>query len=307
MTVAPSLSPPASPGRPALPSATLLPSAGCTLRSPAGVGKRGQLPPASDRAAGLPTSTSPVPGSPKGTGREEARQGAHALGIVLPWRFGRYTTAREQLSHPGKAGSPADCWVVTSDFQGKAASGRKTTTRLQRWLQSDPLGASPLAEPRLVLPTPTSQKSQGKDTLLAVLLREKGSQRCSLPTMSSFMGRKHHDKNGLCHRIRRGVPGGTELGILPIPSFPPRLPPPSPAALDCCGSRGYDRASSQGQYQPGILGRWISLPIARMQQGLEDEVETCGAQGWVTGTASLVKVTGLGGGGWRAPTFPGQK
>lgn len=70
---------------------------------------------------------------------------------------------------------------------------------------------------------------------------------------------------------------------------------------------GYDRASNQGQYWPGILGHWISLPIAWMPQGLEDEVETCGAQGWVTGTASLVKVTRLGGGGWRAPTFPGQK
>lgn len=57
-----SLSLPASPGRPALPSATLLLSAGCILQSPAGVGRRGQLPPASDRAAVLPTSTSPFPG-----------------------------------------------------------------------------------------------------------------------------------------------------------------------------------------------------------------------------------------------------
>lgn len=48
VTVAPSLSPPASPVRPALPSATLLPSAGCTLQSPAGVGRRGHSPPASD-------------------------------------------------------------------------------------------------------------------------------------------------------------------------------------------------------------------------------------------------------------------
>lgn len=111
VTVAPSLSPPASPGRPALPSATLLPSAGCTLQSRAGVGRRGQLPPASDRAAGLPTSTSPVPGSLKGTSREGTRRGAHALGFVSPWRDSSYTTAREQLSHPGKAGSPADYWV----------------------------------------------------------------------------------------------------------------------------------------------------------------------------------------------------
>lgn len=62
VTVAPSLSPPASPDHPALPSATLLPSVGCTLQSPAGVGRRGQRPPASDRAAELPALTSPVPG-----------------------------------------------------------------------------------------------------------------------------------------------------------------------------------------------------------------------------------------------------
>lgn len=42
-------------------------------------------------------------------------------------------------------------------------------------------------------------------------------------------------------------------------------------------------------------GAGSPCPIVWMQQGLEDEVETCGAQGWVTGTASLIKVTGLGG------------
>lgn len=103
MTVAPSLSPPASPGRPALPSATLLPSAGCTLQSPAGVGRRGQPLPASDRASELPASTSPVKWIVKGNGtsREEGR----ALCVTSSWGTdSSFTTAKEQLSQPGKAG-----------------------------------------------------------------------------------------------------------------------------------------------------------------------------------------------------------
>jgi hypothetical protein len=49
-----SLSPPALPGHPALPSAIHLPSAGCTLPSLVGVWRRGESPPASDRAACFP-------------------------------------------------------------------------------------------------------------------------------------------------------------------------------------------------------------------------------------------------------------
>lgn len=37
-------------------------------------------------------------------------------------------------------------------------------------------------------------------------------------------------------------------------------PPPSPAVLDCCDSRGYDRAVARAKYLLGILEPWISLP-----------------------------------------------
>lgn len=55
-------------------------------------------------------------------------------------------------------------------------------------------------------------------------------------------GGNTNEKNSLCCKSQRGVPGEAEVGIIPIPSFSPLLPPPSPTALDCYGSRGYDRA-----------------------------------------------------------------
>lgn len=88
------------------------------------------------------------------------------------------------------------------------------------------------------------------------------------------------DQNRLCCRTQHGVPGGVELGIIPIPSFPSPRPPPSPSALDCYGSRGYDRAVARARYLLGILELWISQPIAWMQQGLEDGVEMCRALDW---------------------------
>lgn len=88
------------------------------------------------------------------------------------------------------------------------------------------------------------------------------------------------DQNRLCCRTQHGVPGGVELGIIPIPSFPSPRPPPSPGALDCYGSRGYDRAVARARYLLGILELWISQPIAWMQQGLEDGVEMCRALDW---------------------------
>ncbi|XP_073736566.1 microtubule cross-linking factor 2 isoform X2 [Callorhinus ursinus] len=64
------------------------------------VGKDG-VPRDGDGATALPN---------EGTHKEEPRQGARVLSIVLLWMDSSYTTAREQLSHPGKAGSPAD-WL----------------------------------------------------------------------------------------------------------------------------------------------------------------------------------------------------
>lgn len=123
VTVAPSLSPPASPGRPALPSATLLPSAGCTLQSPAGVGRRGQPLPASDRASELPASTSPVKWIVKGNGtsREEGR----ALCVTSSW--GTVAAPRLKNSFPNqvKRGSPTGHWVAISDYPGEGSEGEK--------------------------------------------------------------------------------------------------------------------------------------------------------------------------------------
>ena len=62
---------------------------------------------------------------------------------------------------------------------------------------------------------------------------------------------------------------------------------------------GYDRAVARVKYLLGILGPWISLPVAQMQQDLECELEMCGAQGQgATGTAFLAKVT------WGDPSLP---
>lgn len=125
VTVAPSLSPPASPGHPALPSATLLPSADCTLQSLAGVGRRGQCPPASDRAAKLPHLNQPSPWTTEGNQRRGDEARVLCPLHPSPWRDSSCTTAREELSHPGKAGSPADCWVVTSHFLGEGSEWEK--------------------------------------------------------------------------------------------------------------------------------------------------------------------------------------
>lgn len=39
-------------------------------------------------------------------------------------------SAMEALSQPGKAGSPADCWVVISDFPGEGSEWEKD----QNWV-----------------------------------------------------------------------------------------------------------------------------------------------------------------------------
>lgn len=89
MTVAPSHLPPASSGHPATPSGTLLPSAGCTLQSQAGAGRRGQLP-SESLSNQAPTSSSPDPG-------DEAR--ARVLSLSPSRRDRSCATATEELSH----------------------------------------------------------------------------------------------------------------------------------------------------------------------------------------------------------------
>ena len=135
----------------------------------------------------------PVPGQPKGTSGEEKTLGARKLPASLTLEG--CISAMEALSQAGKAGSPADCWVVISDFPGEGSEWEKdqnwaSEASPERSVESWFLGRK-LGEPCLVPPTPTSQKSQGKDLLPAMRLREKGSQRCSQPTTSLFMGRKH--------------------------------------------------------------------------------------------------------------------
>lgn len=119
-----------------------------------------------------------------------------------------------------------------------------------------------------------------------------------MPVTPTSWGGNTNEKNRLCPRAQLGFPSGAGLGMVPIPSFPPlpppRPPPPSPTALDRCDSREYDRAIAKAKYLLGTLEPWISLPKAWTQQGLEDKVGMCGAQGW--GATSLVKVT----------TFPGD-
>lgn len=143
-------------------------------------------------------------------------------------------------------------------------SERKTKTGLRK--QAPPerstgsLSLGPKGEPCLVLPTPTSQKSPGKDTLLATARRERAHGDASCQSHPFLGGGNINKKNRLCPRAQPGVPGGAGLGMIPIPSFLLPPPPPSPAALDCCDSRGYDRAVARAKYLLGILEPWISLP-----------------------------------------------
>lgn len=175
-------------------------------------------------------------------------------------------------------------------------SGRNTTARLQRWLQRDPWEPVRWESLAWFCPHPLLRRAKERMQFWPCSSGKRAHRDVPCQPCPPSWGGNTDNKNGLCRRTRRGVPGGAELGITPIPSFPPLLPPPSPAALDCSGSRGYERAVARARYWPGILGPWISLSIVWMQQGLEDEVEMCGALGWVaTGTASLGNVTCGGG------------
>lgn len=89
VTVVPSRLPPASSAHPETPSVTLLPSAGCTLQSQAGAGRRGQLP-SEAQSSQAPASSSPDPG-------DEAR--GHVLSLNPSRRNSSCATAREELSH----------------------------------------------------------------------------------------------------------------------------------------------------------------------------------------------------------------
>lgn len=76
-------------------------------------------------------------------------------------------------------------------------------------------------------PTPTSQKSQGKDILLAVPLREKGSQLFPANYIP-FMGRKHREQ-ALLSGSTLGLP--VELNWASSPPVPSRHQPLLPALL----------------------------------------------------------------------------
>lgn len=89
MTVVPSHLPLASSGHPATPSATPLPSAGCTLQSQAGAGRRGQLP-SESQSSQAPASSSLDPG-------DEARRQVLSLGPSMG--NSSCATATGELSH----------------------------------------------------------------------------------------------------------------------------------------------------------------------------------------------------------------
>ena len=162
-------------------------------------GEERAAPPSEWQSSRAPHLNQPSPWTAKGNPRrgDEVR-GPRPLHLS-PRRASSCTTTAEELSHPGKAGPPADCWVAISDFPGEGSEWEKdqnwaSEASPERSRGSWSVGSWSLGhkgEPCLVLATPTSQRSQGKDTLPAMPLREKGSQRRSLPTTSLFMGRKH--------------------------------------------------------------------------------------------------------------------
>lgn len=98
---------------------------------------------------------------------------------------------------------------------------------------------------------------------------------------------------GFVLRLSLGFWGGWS-GHHPHPFLPSTLSS-QPCCSALCDSRGNDRAVATTKCLLGVLEPWISLPIAWMQQRLEEEMGMCGAQGWgATATATL---------GW-FPTFP---
>lgn len=139
--------------------------------------------------------------------------------------------------------------------QGKAVSGRKTKTGLRKHLQRDPLGTHPwILKEGLAwfYPHPLLRRAEERICLWSHP-SGKGLAELFLANHTPFMGGNTNEKNRLWPRAQLGVPGGAGLGMIPNPSFPPvPLPPPSPAALDRCDSRGYDRAVARAKYLLGI-------------------------------------------------------
>lgn len=95
---------------------------------------------------------------------------------------------------------------------------------------------------------------------------------------------------------RAGFALGLSLGFLvelgwahSYPFLPSTPPTPSPAALDCCDSRGYDRAVARAKYLLGILEPWISLPRPESSKDKKTNV-------WGSGLGSH----------WNCLAFPGE-
>uniref|UniRef100_A0A8C9AA23 Microtubule crosslinking factor 2 n=1 Tax=Prolemur simus TaxID=1328070 RepID=A0A8C9AA23_PROSS len=246
----------------------------------------------------------PRPAPSPGSRREpaERRRGAAPSASPSPGGGRSYTTAREQLSRQGKAGSPADHWVVSPNFPGEGSEWEKDKTwdleaPTERSVASRSLG--PKAEPCLVLPTPTSWKSPGRVHFRPCPRGQGLGEMFPADHTPLHWGGDTTEKNRLWCKAQRGAPGGAGLGIVTFTSFPSPPPPPSPAALGFRDSGGYDRAAARAKCLLGILEPWISLPAAWMQQDLGDEVGMYRAQGWgAFGVAAPAKVTR------GAPTFP---
>lgn len=242
----------------------------------------------------------PQPAKPLDSRREpaETRRGearSCVLSIAWPWRDSSDATARMQLSHQGKAGSPAGPWVVSSNFPGEGSEWERdqnwaSQASTERSVKSRSLGSK--REPCLVLPMPPSWKSPRRIHVWPCLWGKGVREMFPADHPPLHSGGDTAEKNRLCSRAPCWVPGGALLGIITITSFSPPPPPPRPTALDCWDTRGHDRAVARAKYLLGVLEPWISLPIAWLQQELGGKVEICRAQGWgVIAIAFLAKVT----------------
>lgn len=160
-------------------------------------------------------------------------------------------------------------------------SGKKTKTGLPKHLQRDPRGANPwvIRETLAWLYPHPLLEDPRKGYTSSLTPQGKGFTEMFLANHICLHGEETPMR-------RTGFALGINLGFLVELSWASPHPILSPTTSSCqprCSGEvwlwGYDRAIAGGMYLLGILKPWISLPTAWMQQGLEDEVEMCGAQG----------------------------
>lgn len=135
----------------------------------------------------------PQPAKPLDSRREpaETRRGearSCVLSIAWPWRDSSDATARMQLSHQGKAGSPAGPWVVSSDFPGEGSEWERdqnwaSQASTERSVKSRSLGSKSLAWFCPCLPLGRAQEGY----MSGHAFGEKESERCFLLTIHPFI------------------------------------------------------------------------------------------------------------------------